>query len=171
MSNVPKRKTQRWKLAYQNIPLPKPCKGYTLVELTVSLTIIGLMAVFIGLRSPQPQHFALNNDLHKLLSDLYLTKTLSMSLSQSYQIVLTKDHYQIKDPHGVPFKHPDTQSTTLFFSKGNHLKEETTLIFDNLGRPFTATKRPLSTPLTLTLTGDTYTRTLTIEPYTGFAHE
>ncbi len=151
--------------------MKKNSNGFTLIELIVVITIISIMAAFISIRSTGTSSFTLNGAIKNLLLDVRLTKTLSMSLSSHYRIVLLSSSYEIQDASATPFFNLAAESTTTSLSSEIRISSLTTVIFNSLGQPVDVSNNLLTTSTTITMTDGTNNRNIIIEPQTGFIHE
>ena len=104
--------------------------------------------------------------------DARQARTLSMSLNRNYRIaLLSASTYQIQDETGTAYNNPAAESTTTTLTSGITLSPITTVAFNTLGQSLNTSNVMLSAAVVISLTDGTSTRTLTIEPQTGFIHE
>jgi MSHA pilin protein MshC len=148
----------------------KTSKGFTLIELIVVMIIISIVATYVSMRNPNTSSFDLNSALKNLMLDLRLTKTLSMSLNSNYRLVLSASSYQIKNEAEVPFFNVAADSTTTSILPLT-ISASTTIIFNSLGQPLDNSNNVINTVTTITITDGTNSRSIEIEPQTGFIHE
>ena len=143
--------------------------GFTTIELIVVLLLIGLLSAIIIMRLPPQAAYDLDAQKESLLRDLRLTQVLAMSYNQPYQIVFGPMSYQIQNQNGTPYAHPVSGTITTLPSDVTLSSTQGTVRFDNRGIPCNTSNNALTSPVTLTLTAGEETKTLVIEPDTGFA--
>ena len=150
--------------------------GFTIIELVVVILIVGIVAAYVTVRTPQTASFDMSDSFEALKYDLRLTQILSMSLNERYRFVIdtANDSYEIQDASGTPFYNPAAEATSTVLPgniqlTGNH----TTLIFDGRGLPrnSSGSNSAISTPATYTLTLGSDVRTVSVEPQTGLVHD
>ena len=147
-------------------------KGFTLIELVVVITLIGVMSAYVAVKEASTTPFDLNVEANKLLTDLRLARTLSMSFNQNYRFVVTSSStYQIKDANNTAYYNPAAERTTSNVSSNLTLNPITTIAFNGLGQSMNASNILNTSVMTLSLSDGSHTRTITIEPQTGFIHE
>ena len=147
--------------------------GFTLFELIIVIALIGITSAYISMRSTGTSTFSLNGAIKNLLLDVRLTKTLSMSLSSHYRIVLSSASYQIQDDDGVDFFNVAAGSTTTSLTAPITISTPSTVIFNSLGQPIDNNGNVIDSlaPITISMTDGTNTRSIKIESQTGFIHE
>lgn len=147
-------------------------KGFTLIELVVVITLIGIMSAYVAIKEASTTPFDLDVEANKLLTDVRLARTLSMSFNQNYRFVVTSANtYQIKDASNTAYYNPAAESVTSNISSSFTLSPTTTIAFNGLGQSMNASNVLNASAVTLTLSDGSHTRSITIEPQTGFIHE
>ena len=147
-------------------------KGFTLTELVVTLILITIIATFFSIRVPSTAAFSLDGIVSNLLGDIRFTQILSMSFNDKFQIKFNTNNYAILNPDGTPYSHPDTGTTAVSLPSGLSLSASTSTIkFNGRGMPLNSSNVPLTTITTLTITSGSATRSILINPQTGFANE
>jgi len=150
--------------------------GFTLVELVVTLLILGVLAALIAPRSPTDQ-FVLSAASERLKADIRYLQTLSMTQGGRHQMMMTISSspvtYQFMLTSGVVVAHPVTGNSPATVDApisvvlGN--LPDRVLAFDGLGSPYTnalaTTQLTSAASIQLSLNGAS--RTLTIQPQTG----
>lgn len=150
--------------------------GFTLLELVVTLLILGVLAALIAPRAPTDQ-FVLSAAAEKLKADIRYLQTLSMTQGRRHQMMMTISSspvtYQFMLTSGAVVAHPvagnapATVDPPIIVALGN--LPDRVLAFDGLGSPYTnalaTTQLTSAASIQLSLNGAS--RTLTIQPQTG----
>ncbi len=157
-------------------------RGFTLVELTVTLVVVAILAVALVPRSPERQ-INLSAQADQLASDIRYTQSIAMTQGQRYRINFNVIPAGIDDPantyriatrtSGV-VTHPHTgTSAAIAMGMGITLSSTTDafIVFDGRGTPYTDTVFPggtlLAADAVVTLTADGQTQQVRISPQTG----
>lgn len=149
-------------------------KGFTLIELVMTIVIISIIAVFAFMSSPAAT-IVLDAQAKQLESDIRYAQSLSMAQGQRYRWVkLSSNTYQILNSSGTAITLP-SGSTTVTLNSGITFGTLTNLpnnlvAFDGRGTPYSTTGSPgtaLASNATIPLTSSGQTFTLTISPVTG----
>lgn len=143
--------------------------GFTLVELLMVMTIIGIVGVFVALKSPSPADATLPSQARKLASDLRHAQQLATSQGIRLCFRTGSNHYYAS-PYlqassscsTTPLSDPATggafsvtlQKGVTFSSGANSI-----LVFDSLGRP--------SAAASYTLSSGTSTNSVSVAALTG----
>ncbi len=142
-------------------------RGYTLIEMVLVLTIMSIIGAVVLLQMPSSSTYYLQNFANSLRQDLNLTRILSITTNQRYQIVFGSNSYQITNATGQPIVHPQNGTLPITYPSGMGVSPTTTLIFDSLGAPYTSAGA-LTESLTLNLIQNATTlETITITAGTG----
>lgn len=152
-------------------------RGFTLIELAITLGIIGIVAAVLFVTWPS---FKVNLDAEATLlaDDIRYAQNLSVSRSERYRIVKTSaNSYQITNSSGVAVVLPSGSSTTtlgsgISFGTITNLPNNL-IVFDSKGVPYTDTSSPgtaLGATATINLTGSGNTKTISIAPETGWVN-
>lgn len=154
--------------------------GFTLVELVVTVLLIGILAVSLWPRTPEKASLTLTARAEQLASDIRLAQTLSMTGGQRYCLSLTPvagppySGYQLTTAASgcvTPVQHPGglTQPISLCNSGTCITAPALTndyVQFNGLGIPYSAPATTLAASAVITLT-DGGAVTVTITPTTG----
>ncbi len=155
--------------------------GFTLVELTVMIVIIALVAAVAVPRLANITGVKASATARKLQSDVAYTQNLAMSQNQRFRIVFpSATSYEVRDSTGALATNPDgaggfavTTDTgiTLSWNLNGSAVVNRGIEFDGLGRPYLyAGVTPSTTALasgTITVTGGDTAQTVTVQPETG----
>lgn len=143
-------------------------RGFTLMELVILIAIMSIISLMTMVRLPSLEFFKSYGFSRVLISDINLTKVLSMTQNQRYRIVFGASSYQIQDQNGVAFLNPETNNATVNYPAGFTVSPTTTLVFDSLGQPYNAAgTTPLTTQFNLTVSSRGVTSMISITPQTG----
>ena len=156
-------------------------RGFTLIELLVVVVILGFAAAIAVPMMSSATSFQIRSASNKVAADLEYAKSMAISRGQNHSVIFNtgSESYEIRDSSGVikdPVKGGDNLyqvdfandsrlgsvdiATALFDGAG-------TVTFDYLGSPFNSTGAALNSG-TLTLQAGSFTKTITVEPVTGF---
>ncbi|MDD5135097.1 MAG: GspH/FimT family protein [Phycisphaerae bacterium] len=155
--------------------------GFTLVELTIVLVIIAIIAAIAVPMYSSAASIQLKTAATLIASDLEYAKSMAVSMGQTYQIVFdtAAESYSLQDSAGAVISHPvrvkqnyeikfaldgrlnkvDIVSTT--FGAGNTIK------FNYLGTPLDGLGANLNNGV-IVLSAQSNTMTVKIEPVTGY---
>ena len=149
--------------------------GFTLIELAITLTIIGIVAAVLFVTWPS---FTINlgAQTELLADDIRYTQNLSLSRSERYRLVKTSaTSYQITNSAGVAVVMP-TGSSTINLGDGISFGALTNLpndfiVFDSKGVPYVdlgSPGTPLNAAATITLVANGNTKVILIYSETGW---
>lgn len=163
-------------------------KGFTLVELTIVIVVVGILITYVVLMWPD-KSIELDTQAAQLASDIRYVQSLSMSHNNNtatnnlylYRLDLSNSNqYQILDGSGNPIKYPPGSSTTIV-SLGNGISMSNNrtsyLVFDGTGTPYysqtasgTGNKATQNMTITLSSPGVSNVR-LRVYRYTGLVEK
>lgn len=153
----------------------KKMVGFTLIELTIVLLIISILAIFVMSNLPKTT-INVDAQANQLAGDLRYTQTLAMSRGNRFRLVITGNTYQIVNGStGSAITIPVAGATTVTLGAGITFGTLTNLPnklvnFDTQGIPYTDTLSPgtaLAANATIPITDGTTTKTVLISPTTG----
>lgn len=134
--------------------------GFTLIELIIMITLLGILSVGVMIMMPSQQRLEADGFASVFLQDLRLTQVLSMSENNSYQLVVGANSYQIFLADGVtPFNHPQTSTSPIVYPSGVTVTPANTVIFDAMGSP--------ASPASFSVAGGGSSTTITVTAQTG----
>ncbi|MDR3492171.1 MAG: type II secretion system protein [Gammaproteobacteria bacterium] len=154
----------------------KKTRGFTLVEAVIVISVIAILATFIGMKIPSAPAVNMSTQAQQLANDIRYTQLLAMSKGQRYYITLGGSSYQILGLDGTTVIMANG-STSVTLGTGITISGKTNLpnsliSFDGEGTPYTditATPAALAAQATITLSGGGITAIITIAPNTGWA--
>jgi len=150
-------------------------KGFTLIELVITLSIVGLVTAVLLLSWPK---FTANLDAQAglLADDIRYAQNLSLTKSDRYRWVkVSSNSYRITNSAGTAITLP-SGNTTVTLSSGISFGVLTNLpnnlvAFDSRGVPYVDTGSPgttLNATATIILTSSAGSKIVTIAPETGW---
>lgn len=137
--------------------------GFTLVELIVTILIVGILSAYIAPRFSATDTFEHRATSDEIISAIRRAQQLSMTRGESYQFDLSASNYTVQKSGGVDIRHPDGSATSLKTFHDNNLAVTPLaqpIRFDSIGRPIPNEEKTIQI-------GDI---TITIEKETGYAH-
>jgi prepilin-type N-terminal cleavage/methylation domain-containing protein len=150
-------------------------RGFTLIELVVTLLIASILAVAAWPRGPAKESLTLNGRADQLASDIRYVQTLSMTRGSRFCLVLTSSSYELQttaanvctgtqEPHPAALVQPITLCAGCM--SWTNLPSNN-VQFNGLGQPYTAAATALASNAVITLNDNGVVRTVTISPVTG----
>ena len=169
----------------QNIKLRIVRHGFTMIELIVVLAIIAIAAAIVVPIASSAGSMQLRAAVTMVAADLEYAKSMSISRGQRYSVVFDEanESYQITNEAGATISHPIKGPSSLYavdFRNDSRLSAveivgasfdgASTVSFDYLGIPYSVTASPaaLLNPGVITLRAGGVTRTVRVEPVTGY---
>lgn len=145
-------------------------KGVTLVELAISMVIAGILFTVAFVSWPGDS-INVDSQVRQLVSDVNYIRLLAMANHNSYQVNLSASGYTTTKTDGTTaVSLPAHNGNSVTFLTGiSATYTNSTLIFDNLGEPYSNVGTALNSTATITLTGtDGSSYTVSISPGTGY---
>jgi prepilin-type N-terminal cleavage/methylation domain-containing protein len=145
-------------------------QAFTLIEIMIVVVIIGIAAAMAVPMISSGASFQIRSAGNEVAADLEYAKSMAISRGRPYSVVFNTStaSYQIKDSSGNVVTPPGRKSTTAF-GAGTRLDSVAinsvsftsgTVTFDYLGSP--------NAGGTVQLLAGVLTKTVTVEPVTGF---
>lgn len=128
--------------------------GFTLLEFLMVFTIIAIMAAFAASRMASSGDYNVSPIVEQLERNIRYTQLLSMSLNQNFTITITATGYAISPA-------PPEGAVSVTMPEGVTLTPAV-IMFNASGDP------GIGTNLNLTVSGPSFTRTLTVNRETGY---
>lgn len=142
-------------------------RGYTLIEMVLVLTIMSIIGAVALLKMPSSSTYYVQNFANSLRQDLNLTRILSITTNQRYQIVFGSNSYQITNAAGQPIVHPQNGILPIPYPQGMSVSPATTVIFDSLGAPYTSTGALINSQTINLIQNSTTIETIIVTAGTG----
>lgn len=161
-------------LAMRRTHSPVAKTGFTLVELIIVIVIIGVISVVVAPRFFDKDAYASRGFYEVSLSALRYAHKLAMGSGCHTQVNFSATGVTVKQrasctsgAFDVDVKHPGKPDQAFSESAPGVSIGSLSIYYDGAGRPYdSASGVLLSAPVTLAVD----TRTLQVEPYTGFVH-
>jgi type II secretion system protein H len=148
--------------------------GFTLIELMIVLVIIGIAAAMAVPMISSGASFQIRSAANLVAADLEYAKSLAISRGRPYRVVFdaANESYRIEDSTNAAVAPPGRKSPVDFRAESRindvvivsaDFGGTETVTFDSLGSPQALTSQGV-----VTLQAGSLTRTVTVEPVTGF---
>ncbi len=155
--------------------------GFTLIELMIVLVILAVAAAIAVPMASSAGSLQLRSAVNMVAADLEYAKSLAIGTGQRHSVVFDDgaETYRIVDANGNVIKHPVKKGFDYIvsFSTDKRLGQvnifradfdgSQTVSFDYLGSPYNGAAGGLASGV-VTLQAGGVTRTVTVEPVTGF---
>ena len=151
--------------------MPNKLFGFSLIELVIVMVIVGILGAVLVINWPK-NALSLDGQTEHLAKDIRYTQSLAMHVNTRYQLKeLSSTSYQILSIGTTPIITVATitlASGITFSSFPNSL-----IAFNGAGKPYSDTSipgTPLAATMSITLALGAATKTLTIQPNTGYVN-
>jgi len=175
-----------WDLTYQTARLHCPCVekdtrcglrgisgGFTMIEIIIVIVIISIAALAAVPMMSSAASLQIRSAANMIAADLEYAKSMAISRGQNYSVVFDKntESYKIVDPLGV-IQHPVKKGFpyVVEFQNDSRLSKVdiTNVNFTDSKVTFDCLGSPVNNGGFVTLQADGTTKTITVEPITGF---
>ena len=148
-----------------NRRMPVFQSGFTLVELVVTILLVGILAFVAVPRFFQTSGFTERNAAEEVLTAFRYAQQLAMSRGGDIQIVINGNNYRVQaaGPPIAIVANPNGRGDYNVNLPGGITATNTAITFDNLGRPSPNAQTDIAI-------GTSGTHTVRIEQETGYAH-
>jgi prepilin-type N-terminal cleavage/methylation domain-containing protein len=158
--------------------------GFTLIELMIVVVILAIAAAVVVPMASSAGTMQLRAAVNVVAADLEYAESMSISRGQKYAVVFDKatESYRVTDESGATIPHPIKKGFlyTVDFRDDGRLDQvdivdvsfdgAAAVSFDYLGSPYSGTggsAAPLNSGV-ITLRAGSVTRTVNVEPVTGY---
>ncbi|MHC4221198.1 MAG: prepilin-type N-terminal cleavage/methylation domain-containing protein [Planctomycetota bacterium] len=157
--------------------------AFTLVEIMVVVIILGIAAAIVVPMAGSASGMQLSSAATKIAADMEYAKSIAISRQQNYSVIFdaANDSYEIRvTGEADPIEHPVKRGFdyAVDFQEESNLDQvgifsavfgsTSEIIFDYLGSPKDGSGNDLSAEGVITLKADGSTKTVSVEPVTGF---
>jgi len=155
--------------------------GFTLIEVILVVVIIGIAAGVVVPMMSSASSMQIRAAVNLVAADIEYAKSMAISRGQRYSVVFNKttETYQVVDKDNNVIPHPVKKGFNYVMDFRNDGRIDRVDIldanfdggnkvtFDSLGSPWNDSGTPLNSGV-VTLRSGTITRTVSVEPVTGF---
>ena len=148
--------------------------GFTIVEIIIVVVIIAITAMVAIPMMSSAASLQIRSAANMIAADIEYARSMAISRGQNYSVEFdtSTDSYRIKDQNGIVIQHPVKKGFTYVIDFQNESRlnrvdittavfsADQVVVFDCLGSPDSGG--------TVVLQADGTTKTVTVEPVTGF---
>jgi prepilin-type N-terminal cleavage/methylation domain-containing protein len=149
-------------------------RGFTLVEITVVVVLIGIIAAVVFTRSISTNQINIVGEVDKIRSHIRYAQSMAMKRNEVWAISCNANQYWLADSTSTAVKLPGATTTTISLADLGIGMSAFTVYFDQMGKPYHSftdevNNTPVSTgnPKSITISAGSESRTLSITPETG----
>jgi len=164
----------------------RPGSGFTLIEMMIVIVILGIAAAVAVPMMSSAASMQIRSAANMIAADLEYAKSMAISRGQVYWVVFdtANESYTIQDVNDTTIAHPIKKGTNYsvdFANDGRLDRVDISSVtlspaghrigFDYLGSPYSRASGTTVNNLnagTITLQAGSMTKTITVEPVTGF---
>lgn len=140
--------------------------GFTIVELVVVISIIGILSISIAPRFFGTSSYKNRLATDELLSALRYSQQLAMNRGGDIQLILTTTNFTVQKSGGGNLRSPDGRLPYTKTFPDGITALTATVNYNALGQPINTSAIPLTSNILLTIG----TSNLTVEANTGYVH-
>jgi prepilin-type N-terminal cleavage/methylation domain-containing protein len=155
--------------------------AFTIVELIVVMVILAIAAMLAVPMISSAADVQVRSAANMIAADLDYAKSMAISRQQNHSVVFdpANESYEVRDAGGTPIEHPTKAGSDFVVDLqadgrlsrvdivSADFDSQTTVTFDYLGSPYNSTANPLNSGV-ITLSADSFSMTVTVEPMTGY---
>jgi prepilin-type N-terminal cleavage/methylation domain-containing protein len=150
-------------------------RGFTLVEITVVVVLIGIIAAVVFARSISTDQINVVGQVDKIRNHIRYAQSMAMKRNEVWVISCDAAQYWLSDITLTPVKLPGATTDRISLADLGVSMNAFAVYFDPLGIPYHSytdedTNTPVTpgNPRTITISAGSESRTLTVTPETGF---
>lgn len=132
--------------------------GFTLIELVMVIIVIGIVWIIISIKFGTSVN--ISAQAKQLANDIRYAQNLAMARNQRYKLTTLGSRYKVQNNSS------GYEEYNIDLGAGTSMTGYT-IIFDTQGIPYDASSNPISSNVTITLSGAGETSNVTIIPTTG----
>ena len=149
-------------------------RGFTLVEITVVVVLIGIIAAVVFARSISTDQMNIVGQVDKIRNHIRYAQSMAMKRNEPWAISCDASQYWLSDITLNAVKLPGTTSDQISLANLGISMTAFAVYFDPLGRPYHSyTDKENNNPVTpgnprvITISAGSESHTLTVTPQTG----
>jgi len=149
-------------------------RGFTLVEITVVVVLIGIIAAVVFARSISTDQMNIVGQVDKIRNHIRYAQSMAMKRNEPWVISCDASQYWLSDITLNAVKIPGTTSDQISLANLGISMTAFAVYFDPLGRPYHSyTDKENNNPVTpgnprvITISAGSESHTLTVTPQTG----
>lgn len=157
--------------------MTRNCRGFTLVEITVVVVLIGIIAAVLFARSISTDQINVVGEVDKIRNHIRYAQSLAMKRNEVWSIHCDGSRYWLADDNSTAVSLPGAPTTTISLTDLGVSMNAFAVYFDPLGVPYHSwvnenDNSPVtpSNPMNINISAGSESRALTITPETGFIH-
>jgi prepilin-type N-terminal cleavage/methylation domain-containing protein len=150
-------------------------RGFTLVEITVVVILIGIIAAAVFARSISTDRINIVGEVDKIRNHIRYAQSMAMKRNEVWVISCNATQYWLSDITLNPVPLPGATSDRISLAALGVSMNAFAVYFDRLGIPYHSyTDEDTNTPVTpgnariITISAGSESRTLTVTPQTGW---
>jgi prepilin-type N-terminal cleavage/methylation domain-containing protein len=150
-------------------------RGFTLVEITVVVILIGIIAAAVFARSISTDQIRVVGEVDKIRNHIRYAQSMAMKRNEVWVISCDATQYWLSDISLNPVELPGATSNRISLADLGVSMNAFAVYFDPLGIPYHSytdedNNTPVTTgnPRTIVISAGSESRTLTVTPQTGF---
>jgi prepilin-type N-terminal cleavage/methylation domain-containing protein len=155
-------------------------RGFTLVEITVVVVLIGIIAAVLFARSISTDQINIVGEVDKIRNHIRYAQSMAMKRNEVWVISFDATQYWLSDITLNPVKLPGVETATILLADlGVSINDDDNdndfaVYFDRLGIPYDSyvnedDNNPITSdnPMSITISAGTESQTLNVTPETG----